>query len=166
MKLFPRMTTAAFCAIASTVAAHDFKVGDLVITHPMAFETAATAMSGGGFFAVTNNGDTDDQLIAVRADFPRVALHNTEMQGEVARMFHVDVLEIPAGETVTLAPGGLHVMFMGLNGDPFEVGETFAATLVFAQAGEVDVVFNVEERTMDPMDPMDPVDHSAHQMGN
>ncbi|MDP5359854.1 MAG: copper chaperone PCu(A)C, partial [Paracoccaceae bacterium] len=61
---------------------------------------------------------------------------------------------------VQLAPGGLHVMFMGLGGDPFEVGETFPATLVFEKAGEVEVVFYVEERTAEAMD------HSGHQMGN
>lgn len=160
MKLFSRLATAAVCTFATTAAAHEFKVGDLVIGHPMAFETAATAMSGGGFFTVTNTGDSADRLIEVRADFPSVQLHNTEMQDDVARMFHVDTMEIPAGETVTLAPGGLHVMFMGLNGDPFEVGERIPATLVFEQAGEVDVVFNVEERTMDAMD------HSGHQMGH
>ncbi len=160
MKLFSRMATAAFCTFATAVAAHDFKVGDLVIGHPMAFETARTAMSGGGFFSVTNTGDSDDRLLEVRAEFPSVQLHNTEMTDDVARMFHVDAVDIPAGETVQLAPGGLHVMFMGLGGDPFEAGETFPATLVFEKAGEVEVVFNVEARTAEAMD------HSGHQMGN
>ncbi|MDP5086910.1 MAG: copper chaperone PCu(A)C [Yoonia sp.] len=162
MKRFSRLATAAFCtfATATTAAAHEFKLGDLVIDHPMAFETAKTAMSGGGFFAITNNGSTADRLLEVRAGFPSVQLHNTEMTDDVARMFHVEAVDIPAGETVQLAPGGLHVMFMGLGGDPFEVGETFPATLVFEKAGEVEVVFYVEERTAEAMD------HSGHQMGN
>ncbi|PJN92451.1 hypothetical protein CNY89_29595, partial [Amaricoccus sp. HAR-UPW-R2A-40] len=36
---------------------------------------------------------------------------------------------------MTFAPGGAHVMFMGLDGDPFEVGEVIPATLVFEKAG-------------------------------
>jgi copper(I)-binding protein len=38
-------------------------------------------------------------------------------------------------------------MFMGLIGDPFEEGETVPATLVFENAGEVEIEFNVEKMT-------------------
>lgn len=137
--------------------AHDFKIGDLIVDHPMAFETPKTAMSGGGYFSVTNTGTTSDRLTGVRADFPKVALHTTEETDGVARMIHVDAIDIPAGETVTLAPGGFHVMFMGLEGDPFDAGEEIPATLIFENAGEIDVVFSVEERSQ-----AHEMDHSQH----
>ena len=124
--------------------AHEYKLGDLVIDHPVARTTAATAMSGAGYLVVTNTGNTDDTLLAVRADFPRVMMHDTETVDDIATMFHIDSLVIPAGETVTFAPGGKHVMFMGLDGDPFEEGETVPATLVFEKSGEIDIEFNVE----------------------
>jgi len=60
-------------------------------------------------------------------------------------MVHLDGLDIPAGETVTLEPGGLHVMFMGLS-EPFIEGEKIEATLVFEQSGELEITFNVEAR--------------------
>lgn len=157
MKLTTFPAVAALCFAASAALAHEYKVGDLVIDHPMAFETPATAMSGGGYLTITNNGTEDDRLIAVQADFPRVMLHTTEMKDDVARMMHIDAVEVPAGETVSLAPGGLHVMFMGLDGDPFEQGEEIPATLVFEHSGEVEVIFNVEERTTEAMD------HSMHE---
>ncbi len=149
---------AAFIAFAQSVTAHEFKIGDLVIGHPMAFETAATAMSGGGYLSITNNGEIADRLIAVEAAFPRVMLHTTEMKDDIARMMHIDVVDVPAGETVVMEPGGLHVMFMGLDGDHLEAGETFPATLVFEQAGSVEVIFNVEERKNGEM-----MEHSMHQ---
>jgi hypothetical protein len=124
--------------------AHEYKLGDLVIDHPVARTTTATAMSGAGYLVVTNTGNTDDTLLAVRADFPRVMMHDTETVDDIATMFHIDSLVIPAGETVTFAPGGKHVMFMGLDGDPFEEGETVPATLVFEKSGEIDIEFNVE----------------------
>jgi copper(I)-binding protein len=37
-------------------------------------------------------------------------------------------------------------MFMGLDGDPFEAGESVPATLVFETAGRVEVEFKVEPR--------------------
>lgn len=135
--------------------AHDYTVGGLQIIHPAAGATAPTAQTGAGYFQIVNNGDAADSLIEVIADFPRVMIHTTEMDGDIARMVHVDSVEIPAGETVTFAPGGLHVMFMGLNGDPFVVGEKFDAVLVFENAGNVPVVFYVEDIT-------DLSDHSNH----
>ncbi len=163
MKYASFAAAAALCTFASTVTAHEFKIADLVVHHPMAFETASSAISGGGYLSITNNGAQMERLIAVEADFPRVMLHTTEMKDDVARMMHVDGIEIPAGQTVTFAPGGLHVMFMGLNGDPFEVGETIPATLIFEQAGALEVVFNVEERSTGGAPEMD---HSNHDMTN
>ncbi|WP_299500519.1 copper chaperone PCu(A)C [uncultured Roseobacter sp.] len=153
--------TAALLSMSTAALAHEFKLGDLVINHPMTFNTAATAKTGGGYLEVTNTGDTADRLIGVKADFPKVELHTTEEKDGVARMMHVDAIEIPAGETVSLEPGGFHVMFMGLGGDPFEVGEKIPATLIFENAGEIDVMFNVEERTHE-----DKTDHSGHTMSN
>lgn len=126
--------------------AHEYRLGDLLIDHPVAFETPPTAMSGAGYMTITNNGDTDDRLLSVAADFPRVMIHETVTENDVAKMIHLEAVDLPAGETVSFAPGGKHVMFMGLKGDPLEVGETITATLTFEQAGEIELVFNVEAR--------------------
>jgi periplasmic copper chaperone A len=45
-----------------------------------------------------------------------------------------DGLELPAGEVVTLAPGGLHLMFLDLP-EPLEAGESFELVLEFEKAG-------------------------------
>jgi copper(I)-binding protein len=147
MTRFSLTAAAAFLLTATTASAHDYKIGDLLITHPMAYETAPTARTAGGFMTITNTGDTADRLVAVEADFPRVELHTTEMDGDIARMVHQeDGIALPAGETIVLQPGGFHVMIMGLNGDPFEVGEEVPATLVFENAGRLEIVFGVEAR--------------------
>ena len=152
-------------AAATAATAHEYKVGEIVVDHPMAFETAKTAQTAGGYLIVTNNGATDDRLIAVEAAFPRVTIHTTEMDGDVARMIELEGgIVVPAGETVTLIPGGMHVMFMGLGGDPFEVDEKIAATLVFENAGRLEVTFNVEARDGHDHGAMshDEMDHSDH----
>lgn len=163
MKLMSCATIAALTGFATVAAAHDYKIADLEIMHPMAFETIRTAQTAAGFVSITNGGDTADRLIAVEADFPRVEIHTTVMDGDIARMTHLqEGVVIAAGDTVMLRPGGMHVMFMGLAGDPFEVGEDIPATLVFETAGRVDVVFSVEAR--DPEMDHDTMDHSAHHM--
>ncbi|MEY1557838.1 copper chaperone PCu(A)C [Yoonia sp. R2331] len=140
-----RMTIAALLTLfATTLSAHDYEVGELKVMHPVARETAKLAQAGAGYLSIENTGDTADSLIAIEADFPRVMLHDTVMDGDVAKMEHLMSVPIAPGETVTFAPGGKHVMFMGLNGDPLEVGEEIPAVLIFENAGRLEVVFQVE----------------------
>ncbi len=143
MKPLKLAALAAFTLMAST--AHADSVS---IENARAFATAPTAMAGGGFLTITNTGDQDDTLIGIRADFPRVELHTTEFTDGVARMMHLDAIPVPAGETVSLEPGGLHVMFMGLRGNPLEEGETIPATLIFENAGKVEITFDIVKRDM------------------
>jgi periplasmic copper chaperone A len=53
-----------------------------------------------------------------------------------------DGLAIPPETIVTFAPGGNHLMFVGLNA-PFGEGEHIAVTLAFEKAGKVDATFDV-----------------------
>ncbi len=144
MKSFYTAALAALLALPA--AAHEYTAGALTVDHPMAFETAKTAQTAGGFVEITNTGTEDDVLLEVRADFPRVELHESKEKDGVATMSHVESISVPAGQTVALKPGGYHVMFMGLGGNPFEEGERVPATLVFEKAGEIEVEFAVEPR--------------------
>ena len=146
-----------FCA-PFAVSAHDYSVGDLVINHPVAYETPRTAMSGAGYLTITNTGVTDDRMVAVEADFPRVMMHETEVTDGIASMIHLDHVALPAGQTVVFEPGGKHVMFMGLNGDPFEIDEEIAVRLIFEKSGAIDVIFKVEARPTEEK----AHDHSGH----
>ena len=161
MKTFYTAALAALLALPA--AAHDYTAGDIVVDHPMAFETPKTARVGGGYLTITNGGDTADRLVSITAEgFDEVSLHETTTDDMgVARMSHLKGVELPAGETVTLVPGGLHIMFMGLDGDPFEVGEKIPATLTFEKAVTLDVTFNVESRRGLNADEME---HSNHEM--
>lgn len=147
MKLKALILSAAIAIgfAADHVKAHDYKAGDLEIIHPIAFESPKMAKAGAGFMMIKNTGDADDTLLEVRADFPKVQIHTTEEKDGIAKMIHIDGLPIPAGEAVKLAPGGLHIMFMGLS-DPLQEGAEIPATLVFENAGEVEIIFNVEAR--------------------
>ncbi len=143
-----RRSLALFAAIglASAAQAHDFRTGGLTVLHPFAIETATHATTGAGYLSIRNDSETEDALIAVEAEFPRVTLHTSVEADGMMTMQPLDRLEIAPGETVTLAPGeGGHVMFMGLDA-PFEAGSRFPARLVFEKAGEIAVEFVVETR--------------------
>ncbi len=74
-------------------------------------------------------------------------IHESREEDGVMRMIHVDAVELPAGETVTFRPGGLHVMIMGLKPDDLPLGGTLDAVLTFDRVGEVAVTFEVVDRS-------------------
>jgi copper(I)-binding protein len=125
------------------VQAHEFKLGSITIVHPYARSTAAGQVAGGGFLKLVNQGAAD-RLLSVSADVSKsVELHTMSMEGDVMRMRQVDPIDLPAGQTVELKPGGLHIMFIGLKA-PLKQGDTFPATLRFEKAGEVKVEVKIQ----------------------
>ena len=65
-------------------------------------------------------------------------LHEMSMEGNVMKMRQVKDIAVPAGGSVELKPGGLHLMFMNIKA-PLSAGETVPVKLTFAKAGEVEV---------------------------
>ena len=128
---------------ALSVSARDFKVGAIAIGHPHARATVAGQPTGGGFLKLDNQGG-DDRLMSASATVSRaVEIHEMKMDGDVMRMRQVDAIALPAGKTVELKPGGLHMMFVGLKA-PLKAGDRFPVTLKFEKAGEVTVEVVVE----------------------
>lgn len=135
---------AALFAAAVAADAHDYKVGNLEIVHPVARATPPGAPVSGGYMTIRNTGSEADRLVGGSADFAgKVEVHEMAMDGEVMKMRQLeDGLEIPAGGEVVLKPGGYHVMFMQMK-DQLKPDTSRKATLVFEKAGEVEVDFHV-----------------------
>lgn len=120
-------------------------LGDLELSGPFTRATLPGAKVGGGFLTILNSGKTDDRLVSATSPAAKdVQIHEMKMEGEVMQMRQLtDGLVIPAGSTVTLQPGGLHIMFMGINA-PFAQGATVPVTLTFEKAGTVTLDLQVE----------------------
>ena len=72
----------------------------------------------------------------VRAESPAAGVtevHEMKMEGDIMKMRAVPALDLPAGKTVELKPGGYHVMLLDLKA-PLEKGGTVPMTLVFQDA--------------------------------
>jgi hypothetical protein len=100
---------------------------------------------GGGFLKITGGPQADRLLGASSAVAKTVELHQMSHEGGVMRMRAVDAIEVPAGATVELKPGGLHLMFIDLR-SPLAVGSEFAVELRFEKAGVVKVPVKVTPR--------------------
>ncbi len=125
--------------------AHEFKLGDLAIGHPWTRETPNGAKVAGGYLSVTNNGKDADRLVGGTIDAAgRLEIHEMKMDGDVMKMRPLDDgIDIKPGETIKLAPGGVHLMFLDLK-QPLKKDELIKGQLQFQKAGKIDVEFKVE----------------------
>lgn len=131
--------------LAVPLAAHDVAAGDLKIGHPWSRETAPGQSAGGGFLTITNTGKQTDRLVSATSPAAaQVQIHTVSMTDGIMRMRELPGgLEIPAGATVTLKPGGFHIMLVGLKA-PLKQGTMVPAELRFQRAGKVKINFKVE----------------------
>jgi hypothetical protein len=111
-------------------AAADYQLGSLQITQPWARATPKGAASGAAYMTVTNAGTKAVRLRCVSSDAAaKCEIHQMSMAGGVMRMRPVEGgLEIKPGKTVTLKPGGFHMMLTGLKA-PLQQGKMLEATL-------------------------------------
>jgi len=116
------------------------------------------------YLTISNNSGQARQLVAVSTEVAnKASIHKSEITDSMARMIPVDELSIAAKGSVSLEPGGLHVMLMGLRGALVEK-QTFDLELVFSD-GET-IMITVPVRGFDdPRDsgsnaPSEEVDHS------
>ena len=135
------VTALSFAALGVT--AHSFKVGNIDIGHPYARPTSSGQQVGAGYLKLANRGAADRLLSATAPVAASVEMHSMVMEGDVMKMRQVDAIDLPAGQTVELKPGGYHLMLMGLKA-PLKDGDKLPLTLKFEKAGAVVVTVNVE----------------------
>ena len=83
------------------------------IVKPQAAETPPGAKTGAVYFDVVNSGGADRLLSAEAKEMAgTLELHTTQMEGTMMKMRQVDAVDLAAGETTSLKPGGLHVMLI------------------------------------------------------
>lgn len=129
------------------VAEQSRRLGELQIDQPWARATPHGAISGAGFFTVSNHGADADRLIRAESSISSVVeLHRTEFVDNVMKMRKQDAIEIPPGQNLVFEPGSYHIMFIGLH-DMLSEGQTIAVTLVFENAGAIDLTFPVKSLT-------------------
>lgn len=96
-----------------------------------------------GYLVVENRGSTDDVLLGACIDGVEVAeLHEMAHANGSMVMRHLESINVPAGGRVALAPGGLHLMLIGLQ-QPLRVGDRLTGLLHFRSAGDVPVTLEV-----------------------
>jgi copper(I)-binding protein len=103
------------------------------------------APASGAFLTLTNNDSVDHAVVAAECPSVKAAeLHTHIHDGGVMRMRRIERIDLPAGQTVTLQPGGLHIMLIGLQQD-LTAGAQLPLTLVFEDGSRRELQVPVKE---------------------
>jgi periplasmic copper chaperone A len=147
MKMLKRavLSLAIVLAGASASQAADVKAGDLVISQAWSRATPGGAKIGAGYLTIDNKGSAPDRLVAVSGDVAgKIEVHEMALNNGVMTMRPIENgLTIEPGKSVTLAPGGYHLMMTDLK-NPLKQGDKLPLTLEFEKAGKVAVTLDVE----------------------
>ena len=140
---FIAASVAACFVFATPTVAQDFETDNLLISGAFTRASPKMAGAGAGFMTITSKGAADRLVGFKSPNCERPELHTHIHDNGMMRMRQVDGIDVPAGGTVELKPGGFHLMFIKLNKQLIE-GETIPATLIFEQAGEVPITLVVK----------------------
>jgi periplasmic copper chaperone A len=147
--------TAKFMAIATAMVlsmgiltpVYAQSTSELSVSDAWLRASAPMQVNGAGYAAIQNKSAKADRLLSASADVAeRVEMHTIITENGVAQMRQVTGINMPAGGTVNLAPGGFHIMFVKLK-QPFVQGKTVPIKFTFEQAGDVMVNFEVKPIT-------------------
>lgn len=123
MRLLPASLLAAFAfATATSAFAH------VTVSNPWVRATVAQQQASGVFMDLRSMHD-NAQLVGVKTEAASSAeVHEMRMQDNVMKMRAVTSVNLPSGQTVSLKPGGYHIMLTGLK-KPLVAGESLDLTL-------------------------------------
>jgi len=125
--------------------------------------TLGAGRTTAAYVTITNTGTAANRLIAV--DSPgagSVEVHTAGMEDGIMRMRRLEGLDIRAGERITMAPGGYHIMIIDLE-QPVAMGATVPLTLTFEGAGSFTIDAKVSMTLPDASDAAPTSSDSDHQ---
>jgi hypothetical protein len=135
------MLAAAAVAFAAPVAARP-AAPSVEVVQPWSRPAVAGATAA-GYMTLVNHGRRPVALVGAESPLARKAeIHRSSMEAGVMRMAPASSVPIPPGGTVKFAPGGYHMMFLGISRN-LRPGDQLPATLHFSDGGRAAVSFRV-----------------------
>jgi copper(I)-binding protein len=101
--------------------------------------------NGAIYMTLMNEGEQADVLLSVETEVAEAAeLHESKLEGDVMKMSPISSIEIPSGGSVSLEPGGKHIMLINLK-QPLTLGEKVPLLLNFEKSGSLTVEAEIRE---------------------
>ena len=129
--MISRLTAAGVAFLLPVSALSD----EISVTDPWARASITESRPAAAYMTIESS--SGDRLIGITTPVAEnVVIHAVREEDGINRMVHLPALDIPAGEPVTLAPGGMHAMLTDIDAKLVE-GESFPMTLRFEKAPEM-----------------------------
>ncbi|MCS4504887.1 hypothetical protein KBTX_03154 [wastewater metagenome] len=141
-----RLITLCATLLLAVTTAHAAAPGGVTVSEAWARATPPGAPAGAAYFKATAASGAD-RLVGVASPVAKKAtLHRTVTENGNRTMKHVDGVDVGPDNPLAFAPGGYHVMLMGLD-QPLKAGDRFSMTLTFEKAGDIEVDVEVRPIT-------------------
>ena len=140
--MYKALIIVLFLVFTKIGAAHQFQKDHININHPH-IKFVISSGPAAGYMKIVNMGFETDRLIKVITDFADTELHYSSIENGMVKMSKIDFIEIPPQKAKSLKPGTHHIMFSNFSIELIE-GISLEGLLVFENAGEIKVLFEVE----------------------
>ena len=132
-------------AAAETSDASDASGAKLIISDAWMRKPLVSGGHSAAYLTLQNTGKRDQILVKAASPVAKtVELHTHLHENGVMKMRRLKGgIAVPAGATVELRPGGLHIMLFGVNSRKIK-GNRVPLTLTFSNAGPVTVMLAVK----------------------
>jgi len=154
-----QLKTTLAAALLMSVISLPAWAANISVTNAWARATMPGQKVSGAYMQIQS--DADARLVGASSPaVPRVEVHEMKMDGDVMRMREVKAIDLPKGKTVSLEPGGFHIMLMNLP-KPIAAGEIIPLILTVESGGKQQTV-EVKAEARSPMGGAMPTQHHHH----
>ncbi len=130
------------CLVMISACSPQGSEAEIIIEGPWIRETPPGRTVAAGYLEIQNNSESKRALVKAQSpEASRMEIHTMEHTDGMMRMRQVDRLEMPARSTVSLEPGGLHLMLFDI--ETAKVGNHVPVTLTFDDGWEIEIRFPV-----------------------
>lgn len=146
MALARILVTLSILLLSNLINAHSNEDKTITFSTPWIRLLPPTVMHTAAYVTIDNSSNKPDTLLNVTSTVVNsLSVHQTKNVDGMMKMLSADNLQIPAHGKIALAPGGYHIMLMGLESSLVE-NQEITMTFEFKNAGEIEVVFPVVKR--------------------
>lgn len=136
--------------------------GEIQVRDPWVQAAPPNAKVMAAYLEINNSGKKPRALTGASSTaFGQVGIHQSVMHGNMVHMEHMKELAVPPGASVTLKPGGMHLMLMDAK-KPLQIGDQIPIMLIFKGGEKILFTAVVRSGQTGNMEDHSHMDHSKH----
>lgn len=137
-----------FSLVSPSLFAATSAADDVTVINPYVRAVPPGQPNSAAFMQLENKSSTRHAIVKAQSPVAKVVeLHTHIMEGGIMKMRQVKKIDVPAQGKTMLQPGGLHVMFLGLNSE-LKPGKSVPITLIYEDGSKTIIHARVRKLKM------------------